>query len=116
MAKKRKDVLSGDTYKIPTECGNLYFTMNRDEGEIIEVRCSLGKAGNCVNSLLKYISILHSILLQELDTPVVIKTLTKHGVGLSCGSPFFEKGEKMTSCVDKMCKLMVKELKKEGKK
>lgn len=51
--KKRPHVLAGNTYKLPTPCGNLFLRINKDKGDIIEVMAQMGKAGNCSNAWLE---------------------------------------------------------------
>ena len=114
MVKKRPEVVNGKTVKVKTECGNLYVTLNVDDGQLCEIRTELGKAGQCTNGLLKALAISWSIMLQELEPAKVMKLFKRHYKGLSCGSIFYEKGKKYTSCVDKIMELAFEELKEEA--
>ena len=112
--KKRPDVLSGKTQKIKTQCGNLYLTLNSTpEDGLIETRIELGKSGNCVNTLLKVIAILTSIILQYLELDDIIKVFKRHLRGVSCGNPFMDKNKKYGSCIDKFAQVMLVDLKEE---
>ena len=61
--KKRPPVLSGKTVKVKSGCGSLYITMNKDEeGNLFEIKLTLGKAGSCINTMLYREAILWSII------------------------------------------------------
>jgi ribonucleoside-diphosphate reductase alpha chain len=102
---KRPPVLSGITYKLSSDCGPVYLTCNKEPGNgLTEVFLKLGKSGHCVSTLLNVIAILVSVLLQ-LGVPKekLIKTLTKHFIGVNCGQT--------NSCIDLVGKAIIEEIK-----
>ena len=116
-AKKRKDVLPGKTLKAPTGCGSMYLTLNVDDGDLVECRLELGKSGSCVKNMLHVIGVLYSILLQSgMEKKLVIKTVKRHLMGVSCGEPFITRGETYKSCLDWAAKKILEELKDEVSK
>jgi len=111
-AKKRPDVLKGKTYKVRTDCGSFYLTVNELDGELFEIKMELGKSGNCIKNMLHLIGILYSILVQMgVDKKILIKTIKRHCLGVSCGSPFMDKGKTYKSCLDWAGQMILKELK-----
>ena len=76
--KKRPDVLEGKTEKILTGCGNLYLTINQDNGVPYEIRAQIGKSGSCARSMLEVIGILISIIFQNVDKEIAVKSLKRH--------------------------------------
>ena len=115
MTKKRPKVLNGKTEKILTGCGNLYITINNDEGgEPCEVRLQIGKSGSCARSLLEVIGIQQSIMLQHIDKEVIVADLKKHLRGVSCGQEFRLEDKRYSSCIDKIAQRILVELKEEA--
>jgi len=115
-AKKRPDTLAGRTHKIKTNCGNFYLTLNTNEDELYEVKMDMGKSGNCVKGMLSAISILYSVLLQLGATKeILVKTIKRHLLGVSCGEIFYHSGKPHKSCLDWAAKEILKELKAEIK-
>ena len=113
-ARKRKDVLSGKTLKAATGCGSMYLTLNTDEGELVECRLEIGKSGGCTKNMLSVIGILYSILLQSgIEKEIVIKTVKRHLLGVSCGEPFITRGKTYKSCLDWAARKILEELKSE---
>lgn len=112
-AKKRPDMLAGKTIKTKTGCGSFYLTLNEHDGELFEVKMELGKSGNCVKNMLHLQSVLYSILLQMgVDKKILIKTIKRHCLGVSCGYPFIGKeGKDYKSCLDWAGQMILKELK-----
>ena len=109
--KKRPPVLEGKTIKITSSCGALYMTINYHNGKPYEMRFSLGKSGTCQNIQFFHLGVMLSILLQEgIEKDKIIKTLKKHFLGVICGEPFFESGEKYTSCFDAIARKIINEI------
>ena len=116
VAKIRPDCLTGKTHKIKTNCGNFYLTLNLNEEELYEVKMDMGKSGNCVKGMLSAMSILYSILLQMgVDKDILVKTIKRHLLGVSCGELFVHQGKNHKSCLDWAAKEILKELKAEIK-
>ena len=110
--KKRPDVLTGATYKIRSACGNIYFTVNRNEaGEIMETHLVLGKCGSCVRNLLELVALQWSVLLQSgIDCADIIKFLKRYCCGVRCENSFYYGGAEYKSCIDFCASTLVKEL------
>jgi len=64
--KRTRDFqLEGATYKFRTELGNLYITVNKEDGEPFEVFVQIGKTGSTVLSLAEAIGRLVSLALRS---------------------------------------------------
>lgn len=115
MAKQeRPRTLKGNTEKIQTGCGSLYLTINEDnDGTPYEVRAQIGKSGSCARSLLEVIGILMSIIFQNVDTAIAVKSLKRHLRGVNCGSEFREGDKRYGSCIDKIAHKALIRLKEE---
>lgn len=110
--KQRPEVIEGKTYKIKTNCGNLYLTLSNIEKVLGETKIQIGKSGTCQNLLLKVIAILFSILFQEDYTAEqLFEMMKKHFLGEDCGNPFIYKGKRYKSCIDLAVQFYMKEFK-----
>lgn len=111
--KKRPDVLTGKTIRIKSGCGNVYITLNKDEdGNLFEVRLTLGKAGSCKNNEFFIIGVFLSVLLQSgLPHDKIKKTLQKHLCGVKCENPFEYNNQKNATCYDVIAHEICNELK-----
>jgi hypothetical protein len=81
--KKRPRVLPGYTLELPTHCGKIYVTVNRDgeTGNPVEVFCRFGKAGGCGSAVMDGMTRVISYGLRSgLDPRDVIRALS----GISC--------------------------------
>jgi len=79
----RPSALPGQTIALPTNCGNLYLTVNSDpvSGAPIEVFCRFGKAGGCGSAVMDGMTRMISLGLHAgLDPEHVIRGLA----GISC--------------------------------
>jgi ribonucleoside-diphosphate reductase alpha chain len=96
--RKRPEVIKGTTRLMKTGCGNLYITINEDEeGNIFELFTHMGKAGGCAASQAEAIGRLISLALRSNIEPIEIEKQLK---GISCHSPIWVKGGKISSCSD----------------
>jgi len=109
--KKREAVLHGTTKCIETDCGKLYLTINMQDDELFEVHWRMGKSGHCVSARNIFEGIMLSKLIQS-DYPKkeLIEFLKQYAVGVNCGQPFTEEGEKHSSCLDVIAKELIKKL------
>jgi ribonucleoside-diphosphate reductase alpha chain len=114
----RPKVLSGKTAKVKSGCGSCYITMNKDEqGNLFEIKLSLGKAGSCINTMLYREAILWSIICQLGATKDDIKKLVKkHWMGISCDNAEKLVDGRTTSCGDVIGRTILEELDGEEKK
>jgi ribonucleoside-diphosphate reductase alpha chain len=111
--KKREPILHGTTKKIDTSCGKLYLTVNKQGGEIFEVYWRMGKSGHCISARNAFEGALLSKLFQS-DMPKcdIADFLLNHALGVNCGQPFTEEGEKHASCLDVIAKELIKQIEK----
>lgn len=99
----RPKILHGDTHKMSTGCGNLYVTVNLDDGNVFEIFAKLGKSGGCPSCQLEALTRSISIGLRAgIDLHEYFKTLS----GIHCSSPLFTGGEQVLSCPDAISKVM----------
>jgi len=102
IPKKRTEVIKGTTRLMKTGCGNLYVTINEDEdGNLFELFTQMGKAGGCASSQAEAIGRLVSLALRSNIEP---EELVKHLKGISCHSPAWANGGKISSCSDAISK------------
>lgn len=102
--KERAEVLQGATYRIVTGCGNLYVTVNVDEGgKIFEVFTQMGKAGGCAASQAEAIGRLVSTSLRAgVDADALVEQLK----GIRCHNPKLTDGRKVLSCSDALAQAL----------
>ncbi len=102
--KKRPEMIKGTTRLMKTGCGNLYITVNEDEdGNIFELFTHMGKAGGCASSQAEAIGRLISLALRSNIEPIEIEKQLK---GISCHSPTWATGGKISSCSDAISKAL----------
>lgn len=102
--RKRPDVIKGTTRLMKTGCGNLYVTINEDEkGNLFELFTQMGKAGGCAASQAEAIGRLVSLALRSGIEPVELEKQLK---GISCHSPAWAAGGKISSCSDAISKAL----------
>ena len=110
---ERPQVLVGRTYKIKTNCGNCYITVNHIGGEdtpdfrIVEVFATLGKSGGCATALLQGLTRTVSLSLRSgIPEDKVVKMLK----GVGCPSPFYGNpilGKGIAkSCIDAVARVL----------
>ena len=113
--KKRKESLTGETWKVKTECGNVFVTLNEQDETLYEINIQLGKSGNCQRGLLYLNSVQISKILQACETKDVKRFIKKHYLKFSCGCPFLHKGETYLSCIHWVGGKMLEKIKEEEK-
>ena len=105
---KRPEYLAGSTHKVHVSCGNLYVTVNKYEGKIIEVFATLGKGGSCTHCFCEFAT---RMLTLSLRAGVPIEQVIKQGNGIQCPQPvMFPKESKVLSCPDAIVKVLLKEV------
>ena len=105
--RKRQKILSGNTHKVTSGCGNIYVTINRDEDGIFEIFAHLGKSGQCGASQLEAICRAVTAGLRAGVDPGVF---AKQFFGIKCPSPMLNQGERIESCADAIAKVLQKEI------
>lgn len=114
IPKKRPEVIKGTTRLMKTGCGNLYVTINEDEdGNLFELFTQMGKAGGCASSQAEAIGRLVSLALRSNIEP---EELVKHLKGISCHSPAWANGGKISSCSDAISKAIERYTERGSKK
>lgn len=101
--KARPKTLEGKTYKITTGCGNLYISVNMNEGKPFEVFAKLGKSGGCSSCFTEGLTRAISI---GLRAGVPIEEYYDHLKDIQCISPTFSEGENIKSCPDAIAKVI----------
>ncbi|MBF0170767.1 MAG: vitamin B12-dependent ribonucleotide reductase [Nitrospinae bacterium] len=101
-AKPRPEMIFGSTQKVNTGCGAMYVTINHDaEGNPFELFTQIGKAGGCAASQTESIGRLVSLALRS---GISLEDIRKQLMGISCHTPAWEKGVRITSCADAISK------------
>ncbi len=106
--RPRPEVIVGTTTKVATGCGNLYVTINVDEGSRpFELFTQMGKAGGCAASQLEAIGRLVSLGFRSgVEVHAIIEQLRN----IRCPSPSWEKGQRIFSCADAIARVIEKRL------
>jgi ribonucleoside-diphosphate reductase alpha chain len=98
VPRKRPDVIKGTTRLMKTGCGNIYVTINEDEGgHLFELFTSMGKAGGCAASQSEAIGRLVSLAFRSNIEPDEVINQLK---GIMCHSPTWHEGGRILSCSD----------------
>jgi ribonucleoside-diphosphate reductase alpha chain len=106
VPRKRPEVIRGTTRLMKTGCGNLYVTINEDEkGNLFELFTHMGKAGGCAASQAEAIGRLVSLAFRSNIEPIEVMKQLK---GISCHSPAWTNGGKISSCSDAIAKAIEK--------
>lgn len=102
VPRKRPEVIKGTTRLMNTGCGRLYVTVNEDEnGDLFELFTQMGKAGGCAASQAEAIGRLVSLAFRSnIEPDEIVKQLK----GISCHSPTWTNGGKISSCSDALSK------------
>ena len=105
--RKRPKVVTGNTHRMVTGCGNLYVTVTRDDTGLLEVFTHLGKTGQCGSAQTEAICRAVSVGLRSgIDPQVFIKQLS----GIRCPSPGLDEGETVLSCADAIATALKREM------
>jgi len=111
--RKRPEVIKGTTRHLNTGCGHIYVTINEDEnGNLFELFTHMGKAGGCASSQAEAIGRLVSLALRGDIEPIEIMKQLK---GISCHSPAWVSGGKISSCSDAISKAIERYTMVDGK-
>lgn len=99
MTEKRPPELFGKTEKTKTGCGNLYVTINENEGKASEVLLKLGKAGTCASAMTEALGRVISLALRKGGTEIEVAEQLG-GIGCHIPTPV------CLSCVDGIAKIL----------
>jgi ribonucleoside-diphosphate reductase alpha chain len=109
---ERPEQLSGFTIKIKTGLGNVYITVNEQEGKPIEIFAIVGKSGQSLMAKTEAIGRLISLNLQN---NVPVEEIVKQLKGIAGGSPLADKDGLILSIPDAIARVLENEyVKKEG--
>lgn len=108
---ERPTTLRGKTPKIRTGCGNLYLTINRHNGKIVEVFAKLGKSGGCAGAFNEGIARMIALALREGAT---VEDIVDQLRWIRCSEPNGLGAGLVTSCPDAIAQLLERELKEEA--
>ena len=103
--RARPKITTGSTEKITTGCGNLYFTVNRDQMGLCEVFSQIGRSGGCTASQTEAISRLISLALRS---GIKVEAIVDELRGIRCPNPSWQKGSLTLSCADAMGKALAR--------
>jgi ribonucleoside-diphosphate reductase alpha chain len=95
--RPRPERTNGYTERMPTGCGKLYVTVNRDDYGPCEVFAQMGKAGGCATSQTEATGRLISLALRS---GIKIEAIVKELTGIRCPSPAWQNGYLVLSCSD----------------
>lgn len=102
IPRKRPETIRGTTRLMKTGCGHLYVTINEDGGgNLFELFTHMGKAGGCASSQAEAIGRLVSLAFRSNIAP---DEIMKQLRGISCHSPTWINGGKVSSCSDALSK------------
>ncbi len=102
VPRKRPETNKGTTRLMKTGCGHLYVTINEDDdGNLFELFTHMGKAGGCASSQAEAIGRLVSLAFRSNIEPVEVMKQLK---GITCHSPAWANGGKISSCSDALSK------------
>lgn len=108
--EERPYMMIGTTMKLPTEQGNLYVTINKnDKGEIKEIFINMGRSGDLEKSYTEAIGRLISVYLQSGGNAARIVSILK---GIKGGSSTWFNGMQLLSVPDAIAKSVELALKK----
>jgi ribonucleoside-diphosphate reductase alpha chain len=103
---ERPERLNGFTIKMKTGLGNIYITVNEQEGRPVEIFAIVGKSGQSLMAKTEAIGRLISLNLQN---GVPVAEIIKQLKGIAGGSPLADKGGLILSIPDAIAKILESE-------
>ena len=105
---KRDKTMHGRTHKYVTGCGNVYVTVNSDNGRPVELFIRCGKAGGCAMAFMEALARTISVALRcGVDTEEILGQY----VGIECPGYIVSGGETVASCPSAVAMALKPELK-----
>lgn len=101
----RPKVTTGITVKVNSGCGNMYITINFNNGKIIEVFATVGKSGGCAYSQLEAIT---RVITLGFKYDIPINEFIDQLKEISCPSTAADEIGKVSSCADAVAKTLEK--------
>ncbi|RLC24553.1 MAG: ribonucleotide-diphosphate reductase subunit alpha [Deltaproteobacteria bacterium] len=103
--KKRPETLQGFTSRIKTGMGELYVTVNEDDGKPFEIFATIGRSGQSTTAKTEAIGRLISLCLR---TGVDVKSVIKQIKGIGGEYAVFQKGGRVLSIPDAISRILEK--------
>ncbi len=109
---KRPETTEGNTHRIETGCGHLYVTVSGDNGQVLEIFATLGKAGGCAHCQNEAVTRAISL---GLKYGVPLEGYVRQLKDIRCPNPVWDDGRQILSCADAIAKVLELEIKEENK-
>jgi len=103
--KERPDTLQGFTSRIKTGMGQLYVTVNENEGKPFEIFATIGRSGKSTTAKTEAIGRLISLCLR---TGVDVRSVIKQIKGIGGEYAVFQKGGRVLSIPDAISRILEK--------
>jgi hypothetical protein len=113
--KARPEILIGETYKLRSEYGHYYITINSLDGLPIEVRMQVGRSGTVIRNLNENLGICLSRLLQVTPPEAMVEFLEDNFRGIKGDDDVIYEGKPYPSIFDFISHKLVEKLKSETK-
>ncbi len=101
--RKRPQVVTGTTRKIPTGYGGLYVTINEDEHGLFEIFAQIGRSGGYTQSFTESLARLVSLCLRS---GIPVEEIISQLEGIRSPDTIFAYGEKIFSIPDALAKAL----------
>jgi ribonucleoside-diphosphate reductase alpha chain len=101
--RKRDDVVKGFTYKVNTEQGALFVTVNEDDKGVFELFLNLGKSGSYTAG---YTQAIGRLISNSLRSGIKIDSIIEQLQGIRTSAPTMNKGMIVYSVPDAIAKIL----------
>ncbi|HEC64424.1 MAG TPA: adenosylcobalamin-dependent ribonucleoside-diphosphate reductase [bacterium] len=103
QSRNREDVVEGKTFKVRTEQGSLFVTINEDDKGIVEIFLNVGKSGSYTAGYTEAIGRLLSVALRS---GISAKSVVDQLKGIRVSTPTINKGMIIYSVPDAIAKVL----------
>lgn len=100
---KRPKQTTSETHRVETGCGHLYVTVGRDNGNIIELFATLGKAGGCAHAQAEALTRTISLGLKH---KVPVEEYIEQLENIKCPNQTWDDKVQIMSCADAIAKVL----------